>query len=197
MTWIGLYEGGRVDLLHPRPEQFTIEDIARGLSRVNRFAGHTHEPYSVAQHSVIVSRLVPPELALCGLLHDASEAYLGDLVRPLKQRLPGYVELEARMMLAIAERFDFPWPKPVEVREVDNRLLVTERDLLQPKAPAWESLRDVKPYPRVQISYELPARAAGNFLRRYEEIVGDEPGELPSVMNRLTDNPRPFGDGAY
>lgn len=196
MSWIGLYEGGRVDLLHPRPEQFSIEDIARGLSRVNRFAGHTHEPYSVAQHSVTVSRLAPERLALCGLLHDASEAYLGDLLRPVKVMCPGYQAAEARLMAAIAERFEIPWPMPAELAAVDDRLLVTERELLQPGAPRWETLADVRPYPRFTIPYQKPAAAEAEFLRRYEEILAGGPAELPSAVDRLTDNPRPLGDAA-
>lgn len=85
--WIQTYSGGRFWLADPRPCEVKAIDIAHALALVNRFVGHTIQPYSVAQHSVLVSRLVEPEYALQGLLHDAHEAYIGDWSRPLKKSL--------------------------------------------------------------------------------------------------------------
>jgi hypothetical protein len=84
MTWIQTFTGKRFDLLNPQPEMVCTEDIAHHLSLLNRFTGATRFPYSVAQHSVLMSHIVPPELAKAALLHDAHEAYVGDVSAPLK-----------------------------------------------------------------------------------------------------------------
>lgn len=80
--------GIRIDLLHPLPEMFNILDISHTLGNINRFNGNLPQPYTVAQHSVHVSRLVPKEFALGALLHDASEAICCDIPTPLKRLLP-------------------------------------------------------------------------------------------------------------
>lgn len=105
--------GRRFDLLHPTPDMVDLGDIAHALARICRYGGHVADHYSVAQHSTLVLyRLihntrteVPRGLALAALLHDAAEAYLGDVIRPLKALLPQYAELEARTEQAIAARF--------------------------------------------------------------------------------------------
>lgn len=174
MTWIGLYDGGRVDLVDPRPEQFDIGDIARGLSCTARFNGHTHRFYSVAQHSRLMSELINPDYARWALLHDASEAYLGDLVRPLKELCPDYRRIEERIMRVIAERFELGWPMPPEVKAVDNRMLVTEKLLLQPGGPEWgEEWANVSPYPHLKIYYERPENTELAFLRQWAVLNGE------------------------
>ena len=93
MTWIQTYTLRAFDLLAPTPDMVDVEDIAHALSRTNRFSGHTHgEPYSVAHHSMLVADLLaswgwPPEVVREGLLHDAGEAYYGDITSPVKQAL--------------------------------------------------------------------------------------------------------------
>lgn len=114
----------------PRPEEVFIEDIAHALSQINRYTGHTSRPISVAQHSVLCARHASPECALEALLHDAAEAYLGDLSRPVKQYLrrmtPEWDVMEEENHRVIAARFSLTYPWPEEVAILDNRALATE-----------------------------------------------------------------------
>ncbi len=89
--------GRSVHILNPRPEEIDIEDVAHALSHACRFAGHVPAFYSVAQHSILVSELLDARTALWGLLHDASEAYLHDLTRPLKRALAATPETSDRL----------------------------------------------------------------------------------------------------
>jgi hypothetical protein len=132
--------GRRWPLLDPRPELVNIEDIAHALANQCRFNGHVSSFYSVAQHAVIVSlevfrRTKDPVTALWGLHHDDEEAYLGDMVKPLKRlrEMQGFREIAAITQTAILEHFGLSWPEPDIVREVDRLMLRTEqRDLLPP-----------------------------------------------------------------
>lgn len=118
----------------PLPEQLEsicIEDIAHHLSLLCHWCGACRKFFSVAQHSVLVSTICPPELRAWGLMHDAAEAYCGDVIRPLKVLLPAYKEIETRVMYAIAEKFGLGWPEPPELKEYDNRALAIEtRELM-------------------------------------------------------------------
>jgi len=131
-NYIRAYSGKRVVLTAPRPETIDIEDIAHALARVCRFVGHTAGLYTVAQHSVFVSELVPPRDALWGLLHDAAEAYIGDLPSPVKN-LPGmgiYRVIENRLLACICQCFGLPVSMPESVVLADKLAIATEfRDL--------------------------------------------------------------------
>jgi hypothetical protein len=94
-----------LNIQNPKPEQICIEDIALGLSRECRFGNQTKHPYYVAQHSVLVSSLVRPEIKLRALLHDASEAYIKDIPSPLKHSMISYYEIEERLMNVIFQKF--------------------------------------------------------------------------------------------
>jgi len=159
------------DFLDPKPWTIDVEDIAWGLSNACRYAGQCLAFYSVAQHSVLVSRHVPPALALAGLLHDAAEAYMGDIVGPLKQLLPEYKVIERRVEHAIAARFDLPYPWPAEVKHADLRLLRTEqRDLTAGSSDVWSSTDGYEPLDQV-IAPMMPDEAFERFLARYAEIT--------------------------
>lgn len=169
--WIQTFTGAKIRPLDASESELIIEDIAHSLSLQCRFNGHCRTFYSVAEHSVRVADQLPtPELRLWGLLHDASEAYLSDLPRPLKQRLPEYREAEDRLMRTVADRFGLAWPMPREVRETDDRLLVTEaRDLMAPPPEPWglpaEPLPErIHPWPSEQ--------ARDTFLQRFRELTG-------------------------
>lgn len=123
--------------LDPRPEEVDIVDIAHSLSLMCRFGGHIREFYSVAQHSVLVASLLPDELKLAGLLHDATEGYLVDLPRPVKQWIQQYREIEHNLEKVIAAAFDVSFSDPL-IKQADNIMLLTEaRDLLGPQTYPW------------------------------------------------------------
>lgn len=107
-AWIQLSAGKQFWVTDPQPDVIDIKDIARALSRIPRFGGHTHEFYSVAQHSVLGSYLVPEHLAMAFLLHDAAEAYgLGDICKPVKDLLGDRVhQLEGQILDTVYKRFN-------------------------------------------------------------------------------------------
>ncbi|VWC96208.1 hypothetical protein BCO18175_03727 [Burkholderia contaminans] len=181
MTPAILTASGRYfDFLSPDPDSIVIEDIATALSRICRFTGHTTRFYSVAQHSVLVSYLVPQEFALQGLLHDASEAYLGDVSSPLKQLLPDYKVIEKRVERAILERFGLPFPLHPSIKDVDLRALVGERRDFMPEpidsyrvtdSVAWSWTDGVEAAPDEPRYAFTPEEARAMFLDRYKTLT--------------------------
>ena len=135
--WTQTYTGKQFWPLDPRPEDIDINDIAHSLSMQCRYNGHCARFYSVAEHSVLVARQASPKNRMAALLHDAAEAYLCDLPRPVKHSVSGYAEAEAAVELAIAERFGVTWPWPDEVKRIDNCILHDEKAQLMANGPAW------------------------------------------------------------
>lgn len=168
--WIQTYTGRQFWPLDPRPEEVFIEDIAHHLSQICRFTGACAQFYSVAQHSVEVSKIAPRRYALWGLLHDAPEAYLGDLTRPVKPSMADYQIAEFRLARCIAERFRLSWPMPAEIRVVDDEMLATEkRDLLGSEPAPWAPL----PQPRPEkLKVHGPVEAEAVFLANFNFLRG-------------------------
>lgn len=128
-------DGSVVDLaMDLDPSKIGIHVIASALSKQCRFAGATRRFYSVAEHSVLVAeRLTSYDARLLGLFHDAAEAYIGDIIRPLRSQISGLEAVEDRVWKAIAERFGLPATPPREVaaiREVDDSICSAEIDAL-------------------------------------------------------------------
>jgi hypothetical protein len=175
MTWIQTYTGVKFDVLNPRVEDVDVLDIARGLALTCRYNGQTaHGYYSVAEHSVLVSRHVNPEYAREALMHDAAEAYVGDVVRPLK-RLPemrGYVEVEARIERVIAEKFGLRTdPATIAAwKTIDDRILVDEIGALM-RDPVMQLQRHQgKQSVGAEVMCYSPERAQLLFLARFGEL---------------------------
>ncbi|WP_236217071.1 phosphohydrolase [Pseudomonas rhodesiae] len=179
MTWILTQSCQQFDLLRPTAAMIKPVDIAHALSRLCRFNGHTRAHYSVAQHSLIVASLVPTEHQLVALLHDAPEAYIGDMTRPLKTVMPEYQYVENQIWLAVCERFDIQIDLPACVKEADMVALATERRDLMPEHPGeWDCLRGVQPmkdtivplpadYASIAFFTQLMNLMQSNHRRRY------------------------------
>ncbi len=183
--WIQTFTGRAFSLLEPQPVDVTIEDIAHALSMLCRFGGHVDEFYSVAQHSVLVSLVVarfqPDNHALhrAALLHDASEAYLIDLPRPIK-RMPGFEAYKAREGVVegvIAERFGIVVTNldRIAIKAADELLLRTEcRDLMGPLHPAWS--RELHPDHGITMPETIeplgPKAAEALFLASWRALGG-------------------------
>lgn len=140
--WISTYSGKRFYPFDPRVEDIDVNDIIHSLSNLCRFGGHCNTFYSVAQHCVLVSLMCPPEDALWGLLHDASEAYLIDIPSPLKKapEFAHYRIAEKKLQDIICKVFELPPDEPESVKLVDKRILATEaRDLTFTQGRGWST----------------------------------------------------------
>lgn len=138
------YSGHTLDLMSIRKEDIALKDIAHHLSSINRFNGALQKPISVAQHSVTVSRLLKPYgYGALGLLHDASEAYLGDVTKWLKQtpQMTQFRELEDKLSDLIYEVFNIrPDEAALEKLEWADRLAVRhEAFLFLPKSAMFNN----------------------------------------------------------
>lgn len=176
----GLENGRTRNLMALTEPDFNIADIANRLAKINRFAGATTFPLSVATHSVAVSYLAPKGLELTGLLHDISESFgIGDMIRPIKQISPAFKELE----LAIEKQLETPFPclKDIAlIKQADNRATAIEAFVHRGSFPDWASLDgfDWRPTPyeqdlineyyRHEIGWQLSATM---FLDRYAELT--------------------------
>ncbi|MBZ0268685.1 phosphohydrolase [bacterium] len=141
--WIQTFTGKQFWPLDPRAEDVDIVDIAHALSLQTRYGGHCLRFYSVAEHSVHVASRVPDDLRLAALLHDASEAYLIDVPRPVKHSLAEYRGIEDRVMRAVFERFGIEFPLPDAIKAVDDRILLDELQQNMAAPPAdWSVVGD-------------------------------------------------------
>lgn len=170
--WIQTYTGRQMYPLDPLESEIDITDIAHALSHLCRFNGHVKRFYSVAEHCCHVSDVTPLTWRLGALLHDASEAYLCDVPRPIK-RSAGFAEqyLRAEMLLmeVIAARFRFIWPLVDLIHEADNQLLATEASqLMAPLHPEWRD--HYEPIEGFVLPCWNPTEAEDEFLSRFERL---------------------------
>lgn len=164
--------GHYFNFLQPERSEILIEDIAHALAHTCRFGGHTREFYSVAQHCVLASHVVPEADAFAALMHDAAEAYVGDIPTPLKQLLPEFKAIEKRVEQAVLNRFCLALPLPESVKHADLVMLATERrDLMPPDdAEEWDLIRNVEPMERA-IRPWTPEQAYNAFVTRFNQVA--------------------------
>lgn len=167
--WIQTFTGRQYWPLDPRTEEVFIRDIAHALSYNNRFTGHTRFPYSVAQHSFLGSMLFEDiRHARQFLLHDATEAYIADIARPVKRHLPNYIEIEDQNWRVISARFGVRYEMYPEVKQMDNDMLIAERhQIMTPTDFEWSVEGTAAP---VHIHRWTPEEAELMFLQRYIEL---------------------------
>ncbi|RKP48438.1 metal-dependent phosphohydrolase [Trinickia fusca] len=164
------FSGGLYNLLEPELSQISILDIAHSLSNLCRFGGHSRVFYSVAQHSVLVSMSVRSDLQFDALLHDAAEALVGDVPKPLKMLLPDYQVIERRVESALFARFGITYPLAGEIKIADKRVLHTElRDLTFNEPANWDELRDFTPLPERIVPLN-PIQAKNLFMERFSSL---------------------------
>jgi len=146
--------------------------IAHALSNICRFTGHCRAFYSVAEHSVHVSRIVPRDMALIGLLHDAPEAFVGDVAKPLKELLPDYRRIEARIEEAVFAHFGLPLPLPDPVKAADRAMLRAEQAQAMNSNDAWHHTHGERPAP-IRLRFWEPDEAYRQFVWRFNELSQD------------------------
>lgn len=168
--WMQTYTGRRFYPADPRPDEVEPEDIAHALSLLCRYGGHVDRFYSVAEHCVLLSEAVAPEHALAALLHDATEAYVVDVPRPLKLMLPAYREYEDRVWYAVARRFGLDLILPAEVEAADTRILLTERNALMSRTRYPWAQEDLEPLP-VTVTGWTSEKAERRYLNRLTALA--------------------------
>ena len=167
--------GKKINIRNPNEDQIDINDIACGLSKICRFGGQIKLFYSVAQHSLLVTSMLPASLKPAGLLHDAPEAYLGDVIKPLKVMLPEYNKLENFFEIVIAKKFGLSpgFSKIPEVKAADKKALELEHAAFQRYDPynlavaLYEGGLMDHPYDEY---VWFPSRAYTAFLNAYSDI---------------------------
>ncbi|MGK0703705.1 HD family hydrolase [Yokenella regensburgei] len=174
MPFLTTFTKQHIDYRNVTTSQIVTEDIAVALSNICRFAGHLPEFYSVAQHAVLCSQIVPAEFALEALMHDAAEAYFQDIPAPLKRLLPDYQRIEEAMDIVIREKYGLPAVMSTPVKYADLIMLATERrDLDLDDGCVWPVLEGIDPSYDFTIIPLKPGQAYGLFLNRFAELTGE------------------------
>lgn len=183
LTTIQTWSGGPFDLLNPRIEQINLLDIAHSLGKLARFNGHSKYHYSVAQHSLLVMMLVStqePALQREALMHDAAEAYIGDIATPMKRALrDGWgvfekdplTEMTERIERLIAEKFQLIYPWPIEIHNADKEALRMERfHVMNPSSGvSWEGV-GVSTV-EAMVPQVTPEQATHQFIEVYHRLT--------------------------
>ena len=161
-TTIITLSGHHVDPFNMKIADINIIDIAHSLSMQCRYNGHIRRFYSVAEHSVLVSQHLPDEYKLCGLLHDATEAYVGDMVSPVKQRLDSFNKLETDVYRVVATALNMPDQIPEVVHKADRYILEQELKWI-------EAGCDSAAFPMVGLE---PSQASKVFMDHFIQLRG-------------------------
>lgn len=169
------YTGEMFDVFNPNKDQIQMRDISHALSMLCRYGGHSRNFYSVAEHCFLMAEYFVDrkeyDLARAALLHDATEAYMGDVIRPLKLQFPLYRQTEDYLQGMIFTKFGLPPEMPPEVKDADLRICNDERAALLHERP-WNPYIDGLPYLDVEIKSWFPIKAEQNYLDMYWKLFG-------------------------
>lgn len=178
--WLETRSGKKFNFLNPDPATIDIQDIAHGLAKTCRFGGQCRVFYSVAEHSVLLMRhaeqknkrgdltLTPQDL-MVALLHDASEAYMGDVVRPLKQHLPDFMAIESKIIEVIYRKYNLPPGMPDWLRDMDTRITLDEKNQIMSRSGNAWSIDELQPLGVVMPLWS-PEDAAKRFIQEFERL---------------------------
>lgn len=181
---IMLHSGRLFDFLRPELNEVSVEDVAHGLAHTCRYGGQCDGFFSVAEHSVLVSEVVNSS-QLAALFHDAAEAFVGDMPRPLKQLLPEFRLIEKRIEQALFARFGIPWPVPSHVKQADYTVMAAEQRVLMPSGTNPWVTASVEPAD-VPIRRLHPEQAKAFFLERYAQLASQQSISGAIECNRST-----------
>lgn len=170
-NFITTYSGAKFFIDECNIWDIPFEDIAHSLSMNCRFNGHVKYFYSVAEHSVIVSYLVPRQDALWGLLHDVTEAFCTDIPRPFKSLITGFDEFEEKLAKNVARHFGLPEELPDSVKYIDKNIVANEAAVLFKSPPDWLQFYD-DVGARSKIIGLMPDIAEQEFTARYHALRG-------------------------
>lgn len=172
--WILSYTGKKINFTSPNVNDIDIVDIAHSLSMLCRFGGHTNRFYSVAEHSVHVSKLVPKSRRLEALLHDAAEAYLVDIPTPIKNYMPNYKRMEDHLLRVIYQKFGISTSGDYgPIHYADRQMLLAEKEvLLYDPNKLWAPF-DVNSVeiPKVDFYFATPSKAESIFLDTFDYLT--------------------------
>ena len=173
-AWIHSFKGNKLHIGDLRPEDLDIEEIAHALSNTCRFGGHCSNFYSVAEHCLIMSNIVSPELALSALLHDAAEYILTDVPKPFKRLMPEFTKYENGIMESVDKRYNVNTNHP-DIKIMDKRMVISEANLLL-HDPEWAR---EWPYPVIPnfdkvLQCYSPRTVESLFLHRFKTLVGSD-----------------------
>lgn len=182
-SWLQTISGRRVSVLDPQPEEIFLEDIIPTIAKQCRFNGHCSEFYSVAQHCVLGAQFAlfhwdNEEIAREFLLHDATEAYMGDLIRPVKVMLPEFSKIEGGFWKAISAKFKIPEEHTEKCKLLDNIMVTWEKRDLLPNSEEWPNLPDISKYNLLKIESWSWQDAIINYEHMYNQLFEkDEYGQ--------------------
>jgi uncharacterized protein len=181
-NYIRMNSGRKFYFDNIRRNTVQITDIANGLAASARFGGQSDldKILSIAEHCINVSYFVPPEFAFVGLMHDAAEAIMGDMVTPLKNLSPDFKKMEKELDAYLAEKFGYEYPFPPVVKEVDFDMFITEyhaafsnREVIFPGEEDDAEFEHCVPRYKglLHFSWLKPMDAYNAFIQRYSELA--------------------------
>jgi hypothetical protein len=177
-TWLQTFSGRRVCVEDPETDEIYLEDILVALPKLCRFNGHCKDFYSVAQHCVLGAEFAlewfNKDVAKEFLLHDATETYVGDTIRPIKRtlnkRFPGYEDVEKGFWRAISYKFNIPLEHSEACQHIDNVMLTWEKRDLLPNSEEWPNLPDIRAYNLPTLTGWTWEKAESEYRNAYNKL---------------------------